>query len=37
MPKDIMMIKVRRMRWPERIARIGERRNAYGILAEEPE
>jgi hypothetical protein len=28
------MIKSRRMRWEEHVARMGEKRNAYGILVE---
>jgi hypothetical protein len=30
------MIKSRRMRWAEHIARIGEKRNAYKILVGKP-
>jgi hypothetical protein len=31
------MIKSRRMRWTEHVARIGEKRNAYRILVLKPE
>jgi hypothetical protein len=31
------MIKSRRMRWTGHVARIGEKRNAYGILVGNPE
>jgi hypothetical protein len=31
------MIKSRRMRWAGHVARIGEKRNAYGILVGKPE
>jgi hypothetical protein len=31
------MIKSRRMRWAEHVARMGETRNAYRILVEKPE
>jgi hypothetical protein len=31
------MIKSRRMRWAGDVARIGEKRNAYGILVGTPE
>jgi hypothetical protein len=30
------MIKSRRMRWARPVARIGEKRNAYGILVGKP-
>jgi hypothetical protein len=33
----IRMMKSRRMRWAENIARIGEKRNAYRILVRKPE
>jgi hypothetical protein len=36
-PSIIRMIKSRRMRWAGHVARMGERRNAYSILAEKPE
>jgi hypothetical protein len=36
-PNIIRMIKSRRMRWPGRVARMGETRNAYRILVGEPE
>jgi hypothetical protein len=31
------MIKSRRMRWAEHVARMGEKRNAYRILVGKPE
>jgi hypothetical protein len=31
------MIKSRRMRWAGHVARVGEKRNAYSILVENPE
>jgi hypothetical protein len=31
------MIKSRRVRWAEHVARMGEKRNAYRILVENPE
>jgi hypothetical protein len=31
------MIKSRRMRWVWQVARLGEKRNAYGILVGKPE
>jgi hypothetical protein len=31
------MIKSRRMKWAERVARMGEKRNAYRILVGNPE
>jgi hypothetical protein len=31
------MIKSRRMRWARRVARMGEKRNAYRILVGKPE
>jgi hypothetical protein len=31
------MIKTRSMRWAGHVARIGEKRNAYGILVGKPE
>jgi hypothetical protein len=31
------MIKSRRMRWAGHVARMGEKRNAYGILVAKPE
>jgi hypothetical protein len=34
---QIRIIKSRRMRWNEYIARMGEKRNAYGILVGNPE
>jgi transcription termination factor 2 len=36
-PSIIRMIKSRRMRWAGHVARMGEKRNAYGILVGEPE
>jgi hypothetical protein len=36
-PSIIRMIKSRRMRWAEHVARIREKRNAYRILVGEPE
>jgi hypothetical protein len=36
-PNKIRMIKSRRMRWGWHVARMGELRNAYRILAEKPE
>jgi hypothetical protein len=33
----IIMIKSRRMRWAGHVARLGETRNAYGILVGKPE
>jgi hypothetical protein len=33
----IRMVKSRRMRWAGHVARIGEMRNAYGILVGRPE
>jgi hypothetical protein len=33
----IIMIKSRRMRWPGRAARMGEKKNAYRILLGKPE
>jgi hypothetical protein len=36
-PSIIRMIKSRRMRWTGHVARMGEKRNAYRILAENPE
>jgi hypothetical protein len=36
-PNIIKMIKSRRMRWEEHVARIGETRNAYRILLGKPE
>jgi hypothetical protein len=32
MPSIIKIIKSRRMRWADHVARIGEKRNAYGLL-----
>jgi hypothetical protein len=32
-PNIIRMIKSRRMRWAEHVARMGEKRNAYRVLA----
>jgi hypothetical protein len=37
MPNIIRMIKSRRMRWAEHVARMGEKRNAYRILGGKPE
>jgi hypothetical protein len=36
-PSIIRMIKLRRMRWAEHIARMGEKRNASRILAGNPD
>jgi hypothetical protein len=36
-PSIIRMIKSRRMRWTGNVARMGEKRNAYRILAGKPE
>jgi hypothetical protein len=36
-PNIIRMIKSRRMRWAEHVARMGEKRNAYRILVGKPE
>jgi hypothetical protein len=36
-PNIITMIKSRRMRWPEQVARMGEKRNSYRILVGKPE
>jgi hypothetical protein len=36
-PDIIRMIKSRRMRWPGHVTRMGEKRNAYGILVGKPE
>jgi hypothetical protein len=36
-PSIIRIIKARRMRWAEHVARMGERRNAYRILVGKPE
>jgi hypothetical protein len=36
-PSIIRMIKSRRMRWAEHVARMGEKRNAYRILVGYPE
>jgi hypothetical protein len=36
-PNIIRMIKSRRMRWAGHVARMGEKRNAYGILVGKPE
>jgi hypothetical protein len=37
LPSIIRMIKSMRMRWSGHVARIGEKRNAYMILAGKPE
>jgi hypothetical protein len=36
-PSIIRMIKSRRMRWAGHVARMGEKRNAYGLLVGKPE
>jgi hypothetical protein len=36
-PSMIRIIKSRRMRWAVHVARMGEKRNAYGILVGKPE
>jgi hypothetical protein len=35
-PSIIRMIKSRRMRWTGHVARMGEKRNAYRVLAGKP-
>jgi hypothetical protein len=36
-PSIIRKMKARRMRWTGHVARIGEKRNAYGLLVGKPE
>jgi hypothetical protein len=36
-PSIIRIIKSRRMRWAGHVARLGEKRNAYMLLVENPE
>jgi hypothetical protein len=36
-PRKIRIIKSRRMRWVGHVARMGEKRNAYGLLVGKPE
>jgi hypothetical protein len=36
-PSIIRIIKSRRMRWAEHVARMGEKRNVYRLLIEKPE
>jgi hypothetical protein len=36
-PSIIRIIKVRRMRWAGHVARMGEKRSAYGLLVGKPE
>jgi hypothetical protein len=36
-PSIIRMVKSRRMRWAEHVARKGEKRNAYRLLVGKPE
>jgi hypothetical protein len=36
-PSVIRIIKSRRMRWAEHVARMGEKRNAYRLLVGQPE
>jgi hypothetical protein len=36
-PSIIRIIKLRRMRWAGHVARMGEKRNAYRLLARKPE
>jgi hypothetical protein len=36
-PDIIRMIKSRRMRWAGRVARVGDKRNAYRLLVGNPE
>jgi len=36
-PNIVRVIKSREMRWKEHVARIGDRRGAYGVLVEKPE
>jgi hypothetical protein len=37
LPSIIGIIKLRRMRWVGHVARMGEKRNAYGLLVGKPE
>jgi hypothetical protein len=37
LPSIIRIIKSRRMRWAEHVARMGEKRNAYRLLVGKPE
>jgi hypothetical protein len=37
LPSIIRIIKLRRMRWAGRVARMGEKRNAYRLLVGKPE
>jgi hypothetical protein len=36
-PNIIRIIKLRRMRWAEHVARMGENRNVYRLLVRKPE
>ena len=36
-PNIVLVIKWRRMRWAEHVARMGERRGVYGVLEGKPE
>ena len=36
-PNTVRVIKLRRMRWAGRVARMGEERGAYGVLVGKPE
>jgi hypothetical protein len=36
-PSIIRIIKSQRMRWADRVARMGEKRNAYRLLVRKPE
>jgi hypothetical protein len=36
-PSIVRIIKSRRMRWAEHVARMGEKRNAYRLLVRKPE
>jgi hypothetical protein len=36
-PNTILVIKSRRMRWAERVARMGEERGAYRVFVGRPE
>jgi hypothetical protein len=36
-PSNIRIMKARRMRWEGRVARIGDKRNAYRLLVGKPE
>jgi hypothetical protein len=36
-PNIVLVIKARRMRWTERVARMGKRRGVYRVLVGKPE